>query len=195
MASLHSSMPTVFSHAVSRSNELLSCAKTAVKIAQRKHASSGAPTDTPDTPDTYNWWTVKLTDLQLYDGSNQEPHVSHEVLEDGLSLLRTMEGELKHLEGLVRRRGHTNDPTEEISLSVKSHGLDQDHDPSVSTRTRTTALANAAAMVSVRGATARYSLEGNIKSPRKSIGGTSATTQALSSVVQYDQYHYQRTIR
>jgi hypothetical protein len=124
MASLHSSMPTVFSHAVSRSNELLSCAKTAVKIAQRKHASSGAPTDTPDTPDTYNWWTVKLTDLQLYDGSNQEPHVSHEVLEDGLSLLRTMEGELKHLEGLVRRRGHTNDPTEEISLSVKRLELD-----------------------------------------------------------------------
>jgi hypothetical protein len=67
---------------------------------------------------------VKLSDLRLYDTSNQYPQESHEVLEDGLSLLHTMEGELKHLEGLVRRRGHTNDPTEAISLSVKRLELD-----------------------------------------------------------------------
>jgi hypothetical protein len=123
MTSLHSSVPSTkisnSSHAVSRSNELLSCAKTAVKIAQRKHASSPPPTDPHSA-----WWTVKLSDLRLYDTSNQHPQVSHEVLEDGLSLLHTMEGELKHLEGLVRRRGHTNDPTEAISLSVKRLELD-----------------------------------------------------------------------
>lgn len=119
-------MPSVkssnHSHAVSRSNELLSCAKTAVKIAQRKHASSPPPPTDPNSASA--WWTVKPSDLRLYDTSNQYPQESHEVLEDGLSLLHTMEGELKHLEGLVRRRGHTNDPTEGISLAVKRLELD-----------------------------------------------------------------------
>ena len=125
MTSLHSSMPSAkassYSQAISRSNELLSCAKTAVKIAQRKHASDPPPSDPHNNS---AWWTVKLSDLRLYDTSNQYPQESHEVLEDGLSLLHTMEGELKHLEGLVRRRGHTNDPTEAISLSVKRLELD-----------------------------------------------------------------------
>jgi hypothetical protein len=125
MTSLHSSMPSAktsnYSQAISRSNELLSCAKTAVKIAQRKHVSDPPPSDPHSAS---RWWTVKLSDLRLYDTSNQYPQESHEVLEDGLSLLHAMEGELKHLEGLVRRRGHTNDPTEAISLSVKRLELD-----------------------------------------------------------------------
>jgi len=114
MATLQSSLPvqtTSYTHAVSRSSELLSCARTAVKIAKKQNAS------VPPSESQGAWWTVNVSSLALYD--TQQAHFSHEVLEDGLSLLRAMEGELKHLETLVRRRGHTNDPTEEISLSVK----------------------------------------------------------------------------
>jgi hypothetical protein len=102
---------TVSTHAVSRSAELLSCAKTAVKIA-RKSLASGNPTAS---------WSehYSVSHLRLYPVEEQQSGPQHESLEDGLSLLRTMEGELKQLEALVRRRGHTNDPTEEITLSVR----------------------------------------------------------------------------
>jgi hypothetical protein len=46
------------------------------------------------------------------------------MLEDGLTLLRAMEYGLKQLQILVRRRGHTNDPTQEIATLVKQ--LEQD---------------------------------------------------------------------
>lgn len=100
-----------YTHAVSRSNELLSCAKTAVKIAQRQHAND-------EHQQQGAWWTVTLSELRLYDADYSQ-HAPDEVLEDGLSLLRTMESELKHLESLVRRRGQSNDPTTDISLSVQ----------------------------------------------------------------------------
>ena len=47
------------------------------------------------------------------------------ILEDGLTLLRAMEFGLKQLHSLVRRRGHTNDPTMEISVLVQQ--LEQDY--------------------------------------------------------------------
>jgi len=115
------SSSSFFSHTVCRSPELLSCAKTAVKIAKKKHAS--------DPPNQYNhnggnaWWDVNLSDLQMHEWQPQLPqhliNPNHEILEDGLSLLRTMEAELQQLTMLVRRRGHSNDPTEEISISVR----------------------------------------------------------------------------
>lgn len=52
------------------------------------------------------------------------PPQSLMVLEDGLTLLRAMEFGLKQLQGLVRRRGHTNDPTQEIAQLVQQ--LEQD---------------------------------------------------------------------
>lgn len=108
-----------FSPVICRSDELLSCAKTAVKIAKKQNQGGMPP---PPNNGGYHdlhqtWWMVNLSDLHLYPLDAIQP--SHDdVLEDGLSLLRTMEGELKQLEGLVRRRGHTNDPTEEISMSM-----------------------------------------------------------------------------
>ena len=98
-----------YRQAVSRSAELLSCAKTAVKVAQ-KSLSSGQ--ESARWAESYN-----VSHMQLFEPG--VPPETNPLLEDGLSLLRTMESELKQLEALVRRRGHTNDPTHEISQSVQ----------------------------------------------------------------------------
>ncbi|GAX10276.1 hypothetical protein FisN_3Lu488 [Fistulifera solaris] len=87
--------------------ELLSCAKTAVKIAQQQHLGQDG------------WWSM-AADLRLYSGAETTTTAtSYPQLEEGLALLRTMDVELQQLESLVRRRGHTNDPTELIAVSVK----------------------------------------------------------------------------
>jgi hypothetical protein len=137
MASVYGGLPVPaatgsYSHAVCRSAELLSCAKTAVKIAQSRHAKqeqvqqqqqeNGA---TGSASEQQQWFShLNPADLELHNPALWQRHPSSEVLEDGLTLLRTMESELKHLEGLVRRRGHTNDPTQEISAAVLA--LEQD---------------------------------------------------------------------
>jgi len=98
--------PLYSTHAVSRSSELLSCAKTALKIAQ-----SSSPPDAPVQQ-------VSPNDLSLY--SSESPRSSHveTILEDGLTLLRQMNQSLTTLSSLVKRRGHTNDPTLEISAAL-----------------------------------------------------------------------------
>lgn len=102
-----------YSHAVSRSSELLSCAKTALKIGKAQHAYD-------DDHGGSMWWACQ--DPNMLALCNWKDHVATSHLdglcEDGISLLRAMDAELTHLETLVRRRGHTNDPTEEISRSV-----------------------------------------------------------------------------
>ena len=111
-----------FSHAVSRSVELLSCGKTALKIAKAQHAGE----------DDYGgtmWWACQQpnnlalcswkVDKNSYHHQPQQKSHLDGLCEDGLSLLRTMDAELNQLESLVRRRGHTNDPTEEIAASVR----------------------------------------------------------------------------
>ena len=92
------------SHAVSRSLELLSCAKTALKIAQNHDESQHA---------------ISPTQLSLYDTDNKpsDSHVSL-VLEDGLHLLRQLQTCLETLSSLVKRRGHTNDPTLEMQRQL-----------------------------------------------------------------------------
>jgi hypothetical protein len=99
-----------FKHSVSRSNELLSCAKTAWKIQQQEHQQD------PTAPPLYT------PNLQLASSSN--PPLSLTILEEGLTLLRSMDFLSKQLQKLVRRRGHTNDPTAEISKLVNQ--LEQD---------------------------------------------------------------------
>ena len=122
MEALHTSRGSLggFNQAVSRSNELLSCAKTAWKlrqqeiVRQQQHQTdaNGRPPPPPPPP--------KL----LLASSSGSPPASLFVLEDGLTLLRGMEHGTKKLQGLVRRRGHTNDPTEEIGAIIKQ--LEQD---------------------------------------------------------------------
>jgi hypothetical protein len=98
-------------HAVSRSQELLSCAKTSWKITQQKQHQQGTATAAP-TPN-----------FQLASPSDPAPP-DLVLLEDGLTLLRSMEYGLKQLQLLVRRRGHTNDPTQDIATLTSQ--LEQD---------------------------------------------------------------------
>jgi hypothetical protein len=118
-----------FNHSVSRSNELLSCAKTSRKLLiqrqqqqqlQQKERNPGSyvPPPPPPPPPPVNKPNLQLA---LITGP---PPASLEILEDGLTLLRAMEYGTKKLQILVRRRGHTNDPTQEISTLVTQ--LEQD---------------------------------------------------------------------
>mmetsp|Transcript_10553 Transcript_10553/g.30904 ORF Transcript_10553/g.30904 Transcript_10553/m.30904 type:complete len:459 (+) Transcript_10553:102-1478(+) len=120
-----------FNHAVSRSNELLSCAKTAWKLRereqlrqrqhQRQHQQEGNcahPPPTPPPPPPPANPNLRLA------SSKGPPPASLAVLDDGFTLLRAMEYGTKKLQALVRRRGHTNDPTQEIASLVKQLELD-----------------------------------------------------------------------
>jgi hypothetical protein len=99
-----------FRHDVSRSKELLSCAKTAWKLQQQQLQLS------PEGE------SIPKPNLQL--ALSYPPPLSLTILEEGLTLLRAMDFGLKELQKLVRRRGHTNDPTAQISKLVKQ--LEQD---------------------------------------------------------------------
>jgi hypothetical protein len=100
-----------FSQAVSRSKELLSCCTTAWKIQQKQQPQ---PLDQPPPP-------IPVFRLAQ---TNGRPPASLVILEEGLTLLRAMEFGLKQLQVLVRRRGHTNDPTQEIATIAQQ--LEQD---------------------------------------------------------------------
>ena len=112
-----------YSHAVCRSSELLSCAKTAVKIAQsrwQQNKSTTNGTRLPNDSSNSDWiGNLNPSDLELYNHNKQHQHSPlNAALEDGLEILEVMESELQRLNELVRRRGHSNDPTQEISASV-----------------------------------------------------------------------------
>ncbi len=98
------------SHAVSRTSELLSCARTALKIAKAQNPP----------PSPHDWWFIEPSDLELHQEQQQQqqqpnfPQVSL-LSEDGLTLLRAMHVSLETLQQLVKRRGHVNDPTNEIA--------------------------------------------------------------------------------
>jgi hypothetical protein len=105
-----------YSQAVSRSDEFLSCAKTAVKLAKRRNQQQQQQQHNIDVP---QWWSVDVealhlhgTNSTLYDDGSMSSN--NPYLEEAIELLRGMHGELQALEGLVKRRGHTNDPTDEI---------------------------------------------------------------------------------
>lgn len=107
-----SSTAVFVSHAVSRTSELLSCAKAAVKAAQARE-------DRLPNPPPTSWSRDLLADdLRLCSSHPPLPH-----LEEPLTLLRTTETDLGYLEQLVKRRGTTNDPTVEISQRVESLGV------------------------------------------------------------------------
>jgi SNARE domain len=102
------------SHAVSRSSELVSCARTALKIAKSQH-----PIPTPE-----DWWYLDPSQLSLYVDDRNQNHIAPtskvaELSEDGIILLRAMQSSLEVLQSLVKRRGHVNDPTQEISTCTQ----------------------------------------------------------------------------
>jgi hypothetical protein len=103
-------------HAVSRSIELIACAKTAWKVQQQQQQQQQRDPSSPPLPSTPPSFRLAST--------SDPPPQSLKMLEDGLTLLRSMEFGLKHLQVLVRRRGQTNDPTQEIATLQKQ--LEQD---------------------------------------------------------------------
>jgi hypothetical protein len=110
----NNSSSSITSHAVSRSSELLSCARTALKIAKAERP--------PPTPE--DWWHLDPSQLVLNDEDRHQKYVANaskvdELSEDGLILLRAMQGSLEVLQSLVKRRGHVNDPTQEISTCTQ----------------------------------------------------------------------------
>jgi hypothetical protein len=116
-----------YSHAVCRSSELLSCARTALKVAKNRYAKQQQLNPSNKEPE----WYLQLdpTDLHLHDCSSNSNNgtdtrngaaTGSSPLEGGLSILRTMDSELKHLETLVRRRGQSNDPALEIQRCVQN---------------------------------------------------------------------------
>lgn len=129
-ASSSLSTSVLYSHAVSRSTELLSCARTALKIAKSEYAASNNNTSLTITAP----WYISLDPsyLELHDirtistitANDSTGECVATLLEDGLSLLRSMEQSLAKLKSLVRRRGHTNDPTYEISNQVQNFEAD-----------------------------------------------------------------------
>ena len=107
-----------FSHSVSRSNELLSCAKTSWKLLlQQKQEQQQIDLNSSSSS------LLKKPNLRLASTTGHVPP-SLVIVEDGLTLLRSMEYFTKKLQDFVRRRGHTNDPTQEIAMLVKQ--LEQD---------------------------------------------------------------------
>jgi len=130
------------SHSVNRTNELLSCARTAFKIAQQKRRQfQQSQQHQQQSNGNSNWkkskedgdlipeWMLELNpnDLTLYvpsppsfshldenDGSGNNNNSTQQLMKDAQSLLTILDSHLEDLHSLVRRRGHTNDPTMEI---------------------------------------------------------------------------------
>lgn len=135
-------LPPWRSHAVNRTNELLSCARTAFKIAQQKRRQfQQSQQHQQQSNGNSNWkkskedgdlipeWMLDLNpnDLTLYvppppsfsqldenDGSGNNNNSTQQQMKDAQSLLKILDSHLEDLHSLVRRRGHTNDPTLEI---------------------------------------------------------------------------------
>mmetsp|Transcript_2881 Transcript_2881/g.4339 ORF Transcript_2881/g.4339 Transcript_2881/m.4339 type:complete len:421 (+) Transcript_2881:78-1340(+) len=115
MSTISTTATTITGHAVCRTSEFLSCAKTALKIAQQQPSEG--------------WWShmgdpslLTLHDINASD-QNTNPILAT-LFEDGCALLRTMDASLETLQGLVRRRGHTNDPTPEIAVTTQQMEAD-----------------------------------------------------------------------
>jgi len=145
-----SSLPPWKSHAVNRTNELLSCARTALKIGQQQHkqrqqqlqlqqqsqqqqhqGSSIFKIKQQQSENDLPEWLIDVNPAQLtlY---QQPPHYNDHyhtttatnataqdspisLLSDSQSLLSLLDTNLSQLHTLVRKRGHTNDPTIQIN--------------------------------------------------------------------------------
>ena len=122
------------SHSVSRSNEFLSAARTALKIAQQQHHNrqqqiqNGTYIHGGDKENELPEWMINITPIELnlfqpqpsynnhIDSSQEDDTIS--LIQDSQTLLKLLDEHLLELHSLVRRRGHTNDPTLEISSTI-----------------------------------------------------------------------------
>ena len=105
------SMPTSTSHAISRSAELLSVAKTSLRILQQN------PEESLLHPELQ---TLNPNDLALHNTQYKPSNAAMDALEEASLTLNLLNSTLKTLSDLVKRRGTTNDPTEEINKAISS---------------------------------------------------------------------------
>ncbi len=96
------------SHAISRNQELLSCARTAQKLLRQQQQRESAKDDGATLS-----VTVKPPPLTLWK-SNHSNEAQNPYLEDGMEALDATERAVAELESLVKRRGHIQNPTEQI---------------------------------------------------------------------------------
>ena len=122
------------SKAVNRSSEFLSCCRTALKLGQQRYkqrqrqkqnGQASPPNDGKD--DEFPDWLAEINpaDLALYHAPPSSAveqcngHDTATLIKDSQTLLQLMDTQLSELHSLVRRRGHTNDPTLEIQTNME----------------------------------------------------------------------------
>lgn len=134
-------------HAVARTNELLACAKTALRLAhehQSKITSQSADlsNNKSDAVSSHYASGTSVAELRLWSpnassssGNFDDPYQYHSLeqddafyltlsppekaIHDASQLLNVLDSLVAELQSLVRRRGHTNDPTEEIGTCMR----------------------------------------------------------------------------
>ena len=115
-------------HAIDRSTELLSVARTALCIAQQQQQQQQQQQleqdVTNENESSTNWiLSMKTSDLTLHNPNNNNIHThinntARELLSEAVLTLNHLDETLKKLSKLVKRRGHTNDPTNDINLAM-----------------------------------------------------------------------------
>jgi hypothetical protein len=104
-----------FSHAISRTAEFLSCARTSLRILQQNPETCAQLS--PELQ-SLNASDLKIFRKELDQASSNNPAI--EVLHEATLTLHLLGSTLTTLGNLVKRRGTTNDPTEEINQSMSS---------------------------------------------------------------------------
>lgn len=97
------------SHAISRTAELLSVAKTSLRILQQNPESLH-----PDLQ------ILNPNDLALHNALYIPSNAAMDALDEAFLTLKLLDSTVKTLSDLVKRRGSTNDPTEEINTAISS---------------------------------------------------------------------------
>jgi len=133
-------------HAISRSAEFLSCARTSLRIEQHRQqeivhnqllgisVSSSKNNIFPSKLSYIDHNSLKLFDnssvsqeQQLQECDKGRKNEALEALKDTNSLLSILDNILSKLSDLVKNRGRTNDPTHEINICVSDfHGYYND---------------------------------------------------------------------
>jgi len=111
------------SHAINRSAELLSVARTALRITQQQQQQQqqhdGHQTTTTKC---FPLLEIKPSDLTLYSNSNYHQmnagNAALDALAEAMLTLHLLDTTLMKLSNLVKRRGHTNDPTNDINIAM-----------------------------------------------------------------------------
>eukprot|EP00557_Chaetoceros_sp_GSL56_P014939 CAMPEP_0176486540 /NCGR_PEP_ID=MMETSP0200_2-20121128/5619_1 /TAXON_ID=947934 /ORGANISM="Chaetoceros sp., Strain GSL56" /LENGTH=480 /DNA_ID=CAMNT_0017883241 /DNA_START=80 /DNA_END=1522 /DNA_ORIENTATION=- len=104
-------------HAISRSAELLSVAKTSLRILQQQHQQQ---TGNETLPLHQELQSLDPNNLTLHDERIHPSNAALDALDEASLTLSLLDSTLDTLRNLVKRRGATNDPTEQINEAIAS---------------------------------------------------------------------------